>query len=166
MATSHRVIVMHALCMHTAKQQSKEPSEQRREGDNRPDRPKRTKERTPKTRRSKNRRGWVRIRDINTSLNSHSPSDKTFCKVTSWPLPGRSGPFSSCYRALSGMSCKFAMLRLHFCKCIPYFDIALLQVHLTLPGIVAANGLQHFRLWFCDLSGVRRLQFHKLGVQS
>ena len=41
------------------------------------------------------------------------------------------------------------MLRLHFCKCIPYFDIALLQVHLTLPGIVAANELQQFSvaLW-------------------
>ena len=52
---------MHYAC-NSAKQ-SKEPSEQRREGVTRPDRPKRTKEKPPKNRRSKGR-GWVRIRDI------------------------------------------------------------------------------------------------------
>ena len=134
-ATSHRL----SLCMHYAcNNKATKQSEQRREGDNDQTRPtKKNQRKNPKTRKE-SRRGWVRIRDMKHP-RIHTPPQTRPSARSSWPLPGKSGPFYSC----------FAMLRLHFCKCIPYFDIALLQVHLTLPGIVAANELQHFcmALW-------------------
>ena len=56
-------LVMHALCMHTTKQQSKEPSEQRREGEEPDQTDQKEPKKNPKTRK-RSRRGWVRIRDM------------------------------------------------------------------------------------------------------
>ena len=58
------------------------PSEQRREGEE-PDRPKQTKEKPPKT--EEKQKGLGANPGHETSQNSHSPSDKTFCKVTLAP---------------------------------------------------------------------------------
>ena len=69
-----------------------------------------------------------------------NPGHETIPEFT---LPLRQDLLQSLLGPFRGSQWWFAMLRLHFCKCIPYFDIALLQVHLTLPGIVAANDLQH-----------------------
>ena len=123
-------LVMHALCMLQQKQQRSQ-AKQRREGD-RPDRPRRTKKESPKP-EGKTEGGWVRIRDLKHPRIHTPPQPRPSVPR---PLPGRSGPLLLSYVAISPLSgSAFHIFKLHFCKCIR-----------PLPGIVAANGLQHFRL--------------------
>ena len=67
-----------------------------------------------------------------TSQNSHSPSDKTFCEVTSLG-PFLGGQLLVRYVAIAPLSgSALHIFKLHFCKCIR-----------PLPGIVADSTWQH-----------------------
>ena len=83
---------------------------QRLEGEERPDRPKRTKE-EPQNQKEK-QKGLGANPGHKRSQNSHSPSDKTFCRVTLAPSGKvRSILFIRCCPL--GVSCDSCMLRLH-----------------------------------------------------
>ena len=76
LSTSHRLL----LCMHYTCMQQKQQSEgakHRREGEE-PDQTDRPKRRTPKPEEEK-QKGLGANPGLETSQNSHSPSDKTFC---------------------------------------------------------------------------------------
>ena len=75
------------------------------------DRPKTDQEEKPQN-QPRSRRGWVRIRDIRHP-RIHSPPQPRPSAKSPWPFSGIIGPFYSNDGALSGICCRFSMLRLH-----------------------------------------------------
>ena len=132
-------VVMQALHVLAA-QQGAAPRRRRKT------RPTKDQKRNPKTKKNQ-RKGLGANPGHKESQNSHSPSTNAFLSF-SLALSGSDLHSSHRLRPL-GVSCKFAMLRLHFCKCIPYFDVALLQVHSTLFGYCCCQctAAFHMALW-------------------
>ena len=96
------------------------------------------------------------------SQNSHSPSTNAFRSVVH---TGIIGSFSSSDGAHKG---EFHIVRLHFCKCIPYFHVALLQVHsVPLRVFIRCGSMAHLEFMTSNsLSSLFRIELDKFNSRN